>query len=228
MKKWAFHFLSLPDLFTILNGLLGIGAIFSILSNHERMAFSLILLAVLADGLDGFIARKIGKKFGKYMDGLSDITSFCVAPSIFAYYKWTTAWATAYGNAYEVFVVAIIFSFIICGMSRLLRFYMIEQDGFIGITTPAAAIVISTTIYCSRFPPYAFPPLILLLTIVGMSILMVSPIPYPKVKGWSALIAVILIFFAVIFGDRAFAPLSLLCGTFIYIIGGPFYQKFSK
>ena len=64
--------LSLADSFTIVNGVLGLFSIFLVLANDVRWAVIFIFLAVLADGLDGTIARYLGGSIGIYLDQFAD------------------------------------------------------------------------------------------------------------------------------------------------------------
>ena len=71
--------LTFADSFTIVNGLLGTYAIFLLFAGFQRWALSFVLLAVLADGMDGMVARRFGSSVGPYMDEFSDTISFCAA-----------------------------------------------------------------------------------------------------------------------------------------------------
>ena len=68
--------LSIADVVSLTNAILGFLAILMIFSNETRLAFSFILLALLADGLDGIVARKLGKSdIGEYLESMADMTS---------------------------------------------------------------------------------------------------------------------------------------------------------
>src|SRR4030042_1337754 len=74
------------DVMTLVNATLGVFAILFLFTNHVRVSFSLILLAVLADGVDGMIARRIGiGKLGQYLESMADMISLAVAPVLFVY-----------------------------------------------------------------------------------------------------------------------------------------------
>ena len=78
-----------PDLFTILNISLGFLSILLIRESQSyemvAAAVGLIILAAGADGLDGFVARKMGSgPLGANLDSLADLVSFGVAPAFIA------------------------------------------------------------------------------------------------------------------------------------------------
>ncbi len=88
----------LPSMITLTNGIFGFTAIYyaslgladpdayllkSLKMHYFTAAAWLIVFAMIADGLDGFVARKSGSQsdFGGELDSLSDIVSFGVAPA---------------------------------------------------------------------------------------------------------------------------------------------------
>ena len=81
---------SIANTFTIINLLLGFVSItlvslsFADSQNNIKMACTLIFIAAFIDVFDGKIARKLGTSgdFGKEIDSLADLVSFCLAPSI--------------------------------------------------------------------------------------------------------------------------------------------------
>ena len=80
------------DVISILNAFFGFFAII-LLSLPDldktfgfRLSFSFILLALIADGFDGSIARKTKKgKMGPYLESMADFTSTGVATIFFVY-----------------------------------------------------------------------------------------------------------------------------------------------
>ena len=76
-------FVSLPDIFTILNGTLGFFAIYSILIGEALLASRIVFLCIFFDSFDGFLARRNNNcaEFGRSLDSLSDIISFGIVPS---------------------------------------------------------------------------------------------------------------------------------------------------
>ena len=56
--------------------------------NYINLACQLIFFATLIDVFDGKLARKLGTSgnFGKEIDSLADLVSFCVAPSYLIFF----------------------------------------------------------------------------------------------------------------------------------------------
>ena len=121
-------------------------------------ACNLIFIASVIDMLDGKIARKLGisSEFGKQLDSLADLVSFCVAPSLlmFSYY---------YEFIDIVQVVNLIFLSFFCsvtliaGAIRLAKFNISDKHSsnsyYTGLPTPANAIFIcSLILYMYNFP----------------------------------------------------------------------------
>ena len=103
---------------------------------------SFILLALVADGLDGRTARFFGvaSEMGKEMDSLCDLGSFGIAPAFLA-------WAFVLHNHGFLGVVVAIF-FAICGMWRLARFNVnasVVHGYFMGLAIPAGGNIVAMT-----------------------------------------------------------------------------------
>ena len=207
---------SIADIFTIINGALGFSAIYFLFRGRIDISFNLILLSVLADGMDGIIARRMGHS-GGHLDELADAISFSLAPSVMIF---------IISDLQIFFRLAICSIFFICSITHLVRYYFGEKDYFIRITTPSAALFVITLLYLKIGPVILVPATIIL------SIFMISHILYPRLEGIFAIIATVLIFFTLLVGKqfRGFALILILAGVMVYIIFGPFYlkAKFSK
>lgn len=114
----AFH---LADWFTLLNAVCGVGALFSMISyiqthevKHVSYACTLVLGALVADVLDGRVARwrHASSPLGRELDSLADVISFGVAPAVIAY-------GVGMQGLWDRVVLA---AFVLCGVSRLARF----------------------------------------------------------------------------------------------------------
>jgi CDP-diacylglycerol--serine O-phosphatidyltransferase len=239
--------ISAADLLTLLNGALGILAITYILDGRHIIAAILIYFAIMADGLDGFVARKFGTphEFGRFLDSISDTVSFCLAPALLVYNNFYdpelgSAW-TSLPNAVIVISCLLYASF---GILRLARFAGKDysKSSFIGLPTPASAVFVislsilwgETNLNALNFEYLAF--MVALLTIV-VSLLMISDIPYPHVRRWLVAPALVLLSLAcvplileVALEDNPlpvieieYAALGLLLA---YIIFGPIIELF--
>jgi CDP-diacylglycerol--serine O-phosphatidyltransferase len=169
-----------PNLVTLGNLFCGFLTIIYATSGRFGNAVIAIAIAILLDGIDGRIARRLNatSQFGLEFDSFSDLVSFGVAPAILVY-QW------AFLPLADEFGVFITFVFAVCAASRLARFNIASENlqHFIGLPTPAAAGVIAATInYSHRIDPsltIVGSATVLMLLIAG---LMVSETEYPSIK----------------------------------------------
>ena len=173
----------LPSIFTLINLFLGFLAIINTMSGHYYVACYIILAAGAFDSVDGKIARLIGisTNFGKEIDSLADMVSFCLAPSILVYSLYTQNMPGITGEL-------IASAPLIMGAIRLARFntevYDEQPAYFTGLPTPMNALSIaSLVLFIEHFkidnPEYSQPRLLLPL-ILSLSFLMVSRVHYAK------------------------------------------------
>ncbi|MBT36223.1 MAG: CDP-diacylglycerol--serine O-phosphatidyltransferase [Rickettsiales bacterium] len=173
-----------PNTLTIANMFFGFLSIILIMQGEYYNAGLFILLAGVLDIFDGKIARLLGisSKFGVEFDSLADTVSFCVAPSFLVY------------NLYSgdlPFILGVIISFIplICGTVRLAKYNLdTDESGhksyFIGLSTPISTVTILAYMYFNIHiigEGFFGDSHIALALVVILGILMLSPIPFPKV-----------------------------------------------
>lgn len=189
----------LPSLFTAANIGAGYYAITqTVLGSpsepwHFDNAALAIGVAVVADGLDGRIARMTNttSDFGREFDSLADVITFGVAPAVLAW-MWGFAhlpisnFPVVHDRTLQIGLLAT-FIFLVAGASRLARFNIQVNPKpsnpgkpgrkyFVGMPIPAGAGVLAATIHLFRGDPIVYLPLaplwIALLVVVGF--LMVS------------------------------------------------------
>ncbi len=173
-----------PNALTILNMFLGFLSIIFIMKGKYFDAGLFILLAGLMDIFDGKIARSLGisSRFGVEFDSLADVVSFCVAPSLLVY--------NLYCDSIN-YIIGPIFSFIplIAGTVRLAKYNLDSNEDnpksyFVGLSTPISTVTILAFMYFSNHVggpnDYGDSRLGLILVCV-LGLLMLSPIPFPKV-----------------------------------------------
>ena len=190
------YFLAIPDAISLLNLVFGFLAILMVIDNHLTLASLCILVALVFDSVDGWVARKLERKdyfsFGKNMDSLADVVSFGAAPAAILY---SLGSGKSDWSGYLVTIVCLIV--LVCGMLRLARYNVfadrIQYKGFIGLPIPAAALILSTY-YLSGL----FNITIACILMVFASYLMISTIRFPKfdniyLLGIGALMILILI-----------------------------------
>lgn len=172
-----FRLIRLPDLVTLLNALLGLTAILMVVQSPSNVlhASMLIILAVIADGADGAIARRLEYGvLGEHLDSLADVISFGIAPVVIAYAMLAPQYH------YQVCIIG--GAFLASGILRLARFGVINQKGgFIGmpITTSGLIFSLSVLAFGSREGPlFSYGLLAAMLLLSG---LMISRVHYTKV-----------------------------------------------
>jgi len=198
--------LSIADCVSLTNAFFGFLSLIMVFIGEIRLAFSFILLAILADGLDGIIARKTREsKIGEYLESMADMTSLGIAPAFFiftAYYKSVSCCINK--NIVLLFVLAL---FLLLSIIRLASFHIMkEKKFFIGLPASSSTIIII------------------------ISFLMISQIHFPKPDNKINAIAGILIFLTLIMDKyyNGIAPLLLITAICIYVIFGPFYLLINK
>lgn len=162
-----YNLIKFSDIFTLGNVLFGLAAIFfAINKNYLAMSASLFL-AVIADYLDGKLARKLGQEtiFGKELDSLADTISFGVAPAIFGFSLIQTNLA--------MFSFAI---FMFCGILRLAKYNIMNlKGGYEGMPITLNGIIIPILFFL-KIPADFYPYIYILL-----GILMVSNVRFKKI-----------------------------------------------
>lgn len=171
----------IPNACTSSNLLFGMCSILCTFHGDLFWGSVFILIALVADGLDGRTARYFGvsSELGKEMDSLCDLGSFGVAPAFLAYvfclhsYGWI-GWA-------------VVIFFALCGMWRLARFNVnadVVHGYFMGLAIPAGGcIVATTTLLFSALDVnpadygYVYP-----VSMAVVAYLMVSHVHYPNFK----------------------------------------------
>jgi CDP-diacylglycerol--serine O-phosphatidyltransferase len=221
--------LSVADIISIQNAVFGIFAIIVLfletlgdLELRIHISFSLILLALLADGLDGIVARRLGKsQIGDYLESMADMTSMVVAPAVFIFINYSvTLQESIFRNLYLFVAIGL---FLFFGIVRLASFtIMKEKKYYIGLPASASAIILLVLTYLEVDFIFILP------TVVIIGALMASNIVFPKTSKKMNVFAVVLIFLTIIFAKSyyGFAPLLLLIGIFCYTFGGCLYVNF--
>lgn len=167
----------IPNSISALSLIFGVLSIFDTFEGNFSRAAVFIVLAVVADSLDGRAARLLGvggSDFGKELDSLCDLGSFGVAPAILIYQYGMTD--------LELLGKLIAALFTICGAMRLARFNVNigEVKGYFqGMPIPAGACVLATFVLAGYNIPSYF---VAVLTFVTGCI-MYSNIKFPDFKG---------------------------------------------
>lgn len=170
-----------PNAVTLGNMFCGFLTIIYAASERYEKALIAIAIAILLDGLDGRLARRLNatSKFGVEFDSFSDFISFGIAPA-FLIYCW------CFRIPADEFGVIVTFVYALAAASRLARFNIAEPlttHNFQGLPTPAAAGAVAATVnFAIKVAPSA--AMVSLFTVIMISIayLMVSKIEFFSVK----------------------------------------------
>lgn len=166
----------IPNMLTAFNLVLGFFAILATVNGDFFSAALLVFSAMIADGMDGRVARMFGasSEFGKELDSLCDLVSFGVAPALMAYLFML--------KDFGIWGACIAVAFATCGALRLARFNVntaTVKGYFMGLPIPAAGCVVATFSMLGVRPAgIVFPVMV-----AGFAYLMVSTIRYPDFKG---------------------------------------------
>jgi len=213
----------LPNLLTTAALFAGFYSIVAAMKGHFESAAIAIFVAMIADGLDGRVARltHTQSEFGAEYDSLSDMAAFGIAPALVVY-SWSLSslgklgWLAAFLYAAATAL-------------RLARFntQVSDKEYFQGLPSPSAAGAIASIIwlgagYGINGGTVAVP--LALLTII-LAALMVSTVRYSSFKsidfkGKVPFFTVVLAVFVI--AAIALEPAEMLFGLFIvYIVSGP-------
>lgn len=176
-KPWV------ADALTLSNGVFGFLAVltwsgelgpFQTIPN-AYVAAAYIGLGLVADGVDGIVARAWGSTgLGDALDAINDALTFSVAPAVFliGVYQRTG------GLGFRTLLYVVAVAFVIAGMLRLAR----HQDGaegktFKGLPTPWSAATLVVVLLVG-VPGWAA-----IVLAFALALLNLSHVPYPKTRG---------------------------------------------
>lgn len=141
-----------PNFFTLLGLCAGLTSIRMSIEGRWELALGLVVFAAALDGIDGRVARllKASSRFGAELDSLADFVNFGVAPA-FLIFTWGLGELKSVG-----WICVMIFA--LASALRLARFNVAideekpkwQSNFFIGMPTPAAAIVVLLPVYLSH------------------------------------------------------------------------------
>ena len=216
----------LPNLFTTAALFAAFYGLIAAVKGYFDVAAIAIYIAMIADTLDGRVARMTNTQtaFGAEYDSLSDMVGFGVAPALIAY-----IWSLS--NLGKLGWLA---AFLYCAATalRLARFNTQAHDQdkqyFQGLPCPSAAAVITGAVwmgYSNQWDGGMWCAVPLAVLIIGVAALMVSSIRYHSFKkfdlrGKIPFIMVIIV--VLIISTIALDPPEILfTGFLLYALSGP-------
>lgn len=247
----------LPSLVTTLNGICGFGAIvfaaggtpIGQFENHRVIACYLVFLGMIADMMDGHLARlsQSTSSFGGQLDSLCDVISFGVAPA-FIMLNLITSLLAEHSLSGENLIVRGLWLcalvYVCCTAIRLARFnvenektHSEDHSTFIGLPSPAAAgLVCSLTLVYEMYEKVHFTtsiiPGVLPVITLCAGVLMVTRMKYPHIPNYylkgkkpiSYLIKLLLLVWALI----VYPEITLALFACAFALSGPLRIPLAK
>lgn len=204
----------------------------------------LIILAAIADVLDGAVARFMGaeSEFGFMFDSLSDAISFGVAPSVLLL-KFLSL---EQGTTLSFFAMCGAMFFSLCGVLRLVRFNVKTNEAkgnaalaaankkhFTGLPIPAGALAALSAIvfFASPFQEKFLPisdnikAIILTCIMIVLGYFMISRWKFPSVKmlhirvpSFHLVLVTVALTLFLLYGILHFLPVVMLIATWSYVV----------
>ncbi len=219
--------LGFADAVTATNAALGFLAA-AVASFSPSLAARFILLAAVADGLDGVLAEYLGNTpVGEFLDSLADVASFCVAPALFVFSVAYTEWGLSFAEFTVELALALCVPalFVVVGVIRLGLYtaYDIERGSTEGAQTTLAATVLAAGYLAGVQNPLW----LLVITVIFVG-LMVAPIRYPDLRARDALVMGVVQGGAILAPEllfQLFPRLLLVCALAYLVLAPQLYPR---
>ncbi|HUP91467.1 MAG TPA: CDP-diacylglycerol--serine O-phosphatidyltransferase [Solimonas sp.] len=223
----------LPNLFTTGTLFGGFYAIVASMRGDYSAACIAVVVAMVADSLDGLIARKTNtsSEFGKEYDSLCDMVAFGVAASLVAY-NWSLHYLSEYRWLGGKLGWVIAFTYTACAALRLARFNVLATRGgakgaFFGLPSPGAAAVVIGMVWAADEshinPEYMVVPAAVIT--LGAGLLMVSNFRFWSLKMVRLTERVPFRYILFVIGTLAlfaiYPPYIFFLAFFSYALSGP-------
>lgn len=207
------------NLATLANASLGVGAVLYVLAGNKLWAMLLIGCGIGFDGLDGILSRRAGgppSASGRVLDSVADAITFGLAPAVLVavHTEQASLWQPW---APQAFLVGGLVGALAVGRLVYFTWRGWQRPHFVGASTPQNALALVLLLLFFDEPAFGGPnPLAVLIGAAALAILMVAPIPYPKLRKGNPLRWVM-------FGTAAALGVSLVPLQFRPGAGTPFY-----
>lgn len=211
----------IPNLLTLTNGLFGALSVYMYLTVSLQAALICLVVSLLADVLDGFVARALGavSPIGVDLDSLSDVLSFGATPALLLALElmeqgWSAAW-----------VVLLI---VPASIYRLAKFNhdTRQTHSFLGLSTTANAALIAPLLLMLRQMslPEQTPVGVVVLVFLTLldAWLLVSEVPFFGLKrlseGWRANLGLIVVVIVALAAVLAMGFRGLFWAMLAYVL----------
>ena len=187
----AFRY-AIPNGFTALSLLLGLGSIVTAQLGKLELAAWMIVWCGLLDVLDGMAARllKATSGFGAEFDSMADLISFGVAPALLVLQAGVGIGNIAPGTAQYFVLLLGVGAFVLAGATRLARFNLGSGSGASqwftgvpitaaggGLTATAVILLVRHDAIAAALPLHVYLPAMMLM----LALAMVSRVRFPKI-----------------------------------------------
>ena len=217
----------LPNLLTLTNLFLGIVGIIAITEGRDLDAVYCMGGSLLADMLDGALARKLGvdNALGIQLDSLADVVTFGALPSMMIYFIGTVYGTGDLSNSMLIILAAL------PGVSAGLRLGRFNVDSrprayFWGLATPAGGILVAGWLwaeYADRMYGWGASdiPGWLVVIPVFLSVSYQVPLRLPGLKSpLGGKITAGVIGLLVVLGFFLHGPIAIPAGIILYVLTG--------
>lgn len=193
-----------------------------------RLGARLLLVAVIADGLDGVVARVVGgSPLGEHLDSIADVASFGVTPALLLHGVFRARWGGPLAaEPWQAGVMLAVPSvFLVLSVLRTALYTVLEiraQGSRDGVPNTLVA-----TLLAAGFLAGVTNLLVLAVATVGLSALMLAPVSYPDLRTRDALVMGAVGAGAVVVpaaAHRVF-PRTLLVAGLVFLVGGPRFYR---
>ena len=220
--------LGVADVVTLCNAAIGLTAGVVALSD-PGLAARLILLAAIADAVDGIVARQFGSTtVGPLLDSVTDVVSFGATPALFVYaaaaaeWGWLADGPTAAPLSELAVALGVGSVFVIMSILRTALYteFVGEDEHRPGIQNTLAATILVTAYLAGL----TYAPALLAVSVV-LSLAMVAPVGYPKLLARDASVLGVVQAGAILAPTvyQRVLPRFLLVAALAYMLLGPRY-----
>ena len=225
--------LGVADVATVANAALGFVAA-AVATVDVHLAARLVLLAAIADGVDGVLARIYGgSEVGPLLDSLADVASFGVAPAVLVFVVASGEWELSLAAPDARLALALVVPALFVGMGvvRLGLYAAYDSDSAAteGVQTTLAATILALLVLAGVPGLLGVSTATLLLVAAGAAVyLMVAPVGFPDLHTRHQLVFGGLQGLAILLPDAlgALFPRTLLLFALAYLLLAPrFYWR---
>ncbi|MDY6778982.1 MAG: CDP-alcohol phosphatidyltransferase family protein, partial [Halobacteria archaeon] len=210
-----------PDIVSLINAGLGFGSVVLAAAGDVENAARLVLLAGIADGVDGILARHgPTSEIGTELDSLCDAVSFGIAPAFLIYVI-----SRPLGRVSYVPIV-----FVLAAVVRLAVYnvYDSETRSFRGVPSTLSSVIVATLYLTGATTNIGVgTPVALVVLSVVFSYLMLTGIRYPELKKEHAVSMGVVMVLAALFPDYLGSVFGYTLLSFLgaYLMFSPWFYE---